>query len=82
MTHFTGSREIQYYVTRVQRLGIIVIVTTVTSVGCTVVITLMAIVTGDGCVGACERPQGIMIESRGYPCTLIVAVGTIHWELL
>ena len=68
--------------TRVQRLGIIVIVTTATSVGCTVIITLMAIVTRDCCVRARERPQGIMIESRGYPCTLIVTAGAVHGELL
>jgi hypothetical protein len=77
MTHFAVSREIQNYVTRVYRLGIIIVVATVTSVGYTIVITLMAIVTGDGCVRACERPYSIMIESRGYPCILIVAVGTV-----
>ena len=82
MTHFTGGREIQYYVTRVQRLGIIIIVTTVTSVGCTVVITLMAIVTSDGCVRACERPHGTVIERGRHPCVLVVAVSASCRELL
>ncbi len=47
-----------------------------------VVVTLVAVVTGHGCVRARERPHGAVIEGGRYPRVLVVAVSASCRELL
>jgi hypothetical protein len=47
-----------------------------------VVVALVAVVTGHGCVRARERPHDAVIEVGRYPCVLVMAVSAGCRELL
>jgi hypothetical protein len=69
-------------VTWVGTLGVVIGMAAGTGCRCVIVVTLVAVVTGHGCVRAGERPHGTVIERGRYPRVLVVAFCTVRGELL
>ena len=79
---FAGSWQIESQVTWVGTLGVVIGMAAGTGCRCVIIVTLVAVVTGHGCVRARERPHGAVIEGGRYPRVLVVAVSASCRELL
>jgi hypothetical protein len=76
VTCFTGGRQIQRDVTRVDTLRIIIGMTACTGVRCIVVITLVTLIARYTHVRTCKWPV-VMAEIRWRPRRLSMTIGTI-----
>ena len=81
VTRFTGNRQIERNVIRIDTLVVVGLVTCCAGIGCIVVIALMTVIAGGGQVCAREWPVAVT-ECGWYPGILSVALFTAQRELL